>query len=168
MNVQSTSQGPLKGNICTWSWKEASLSPHLSQPVFLFPLAVMSIPRQVYCCRVCVCAKLLSCVQLFATVGAIACQAPLSMGFSRQEYWSGLPFLSPGDLPTGQVADWHWRSGWPGAEWTAEQETIKRLTGADQPAESHWSRGWVGSDHTAKWSLIKQLTGADIVADRCW
>ena len=98
MNVQSTSQGPLKGNICTWSWKEASLSPHLSQPVFLFPLAVMSIPRQVYCCRVCVCAKLLSCVQLFATVGAIACQAPLSMGFSRQEYWSGLPCPPPGDL----------------------------------------------------------------------
>jgi len=29
---------------------------------------------------------------------AIACQSPLSMGFSRQEYWSGLPFPSPGDL----------------------------------------------------------------------
>ena len=29
----------------------------------------------------------------------LACQAPLSMGFSRQEYWSGLPFPSPGDLP---------------------------------------------------------------------
>ena len=29
----------------------------------------------------------------------VACQAPLSMGFSRQEYWSGLPFPSPGDLP---------------------------------------------------------------------
>ena len=29
----------------------------------------------------------------------IACQAPLSMGFFRQEYWSGLPFPSPGDLP---------------------------------------------------------------------
>ena len=29
----------------------------------------------------------------------IACQAPLSMGFSRQEYWSGLPFAPPGDLP---------------------------------------------------------------------
>ena len=29
----------------------------------------------------------------------VACQTPLSMGFSRQEYWSGLPFLSPGDLP---------------------------------------------------------------------
>ena len=55
MNVQSTSQGPLKGNICTWSWKEASFSPHLSQPVFLFPLAVVSIPHQVYWCPVCVC-----------------------------------------------------------------------------------------------------------------
>ena len=43
--------------------------------------------------------KLLSCVQLFATPWTIACQAPLSMGFSRQEYWSGLPFPSPGYLP---------------------------------------------------------------------
>ena len=33
-----------------------------------------------------------------ATAGTVACQAPLSMGFSRQEYWSGLPFPSPGDL----------------------------------------------------------------------
>ena len=45
------------------------------------------------------CVKLLSCVQLFATPWTVACQAPLSMGFSRQEYWSGLPFPSPGDLP---------------------------------------------------------------------
>ena len=43
--------------------------------------------------------KWLSCVQLFATVWSAAYQAPLSMGFSRQEYWSGLPFLPPGDLP---------------------------------------------------------------------
>ena len=35
----------------------------------------------------------------FATPRTVACQAPLSMGFSRQEYWSGLPFPSPGDLP---------------------------------------------------------------------
>ena len=34
-----------------------------------------------------------------ATLWTIACQVPLSMGFSRQEYWSGLPFPSPGDLP---------------------------------------------------------------------
>ena len=45
---------------------------------------------------------MLSCfshVQLFATLWAVAHQAPLSMGFSRQEYWSGLPFPPPGDLP---------------------------------------------------------------------
>ena len=47
----------------------------------------------------CVCARLLSCVQLFATPWTAAFQAPLSMGFSRQEYWSGLPFPPPGDLP---------------------------------------------------------------------
>ena len=43
--------------------------------------------------------KLLSRVQLFATPWTVAHQAPLSMGFSRQEYRSGLLFLSPGDLP---------------------------------------------------------------------
>ena len=47
----------------------------------------------------CVCVQSLSCVQLFATPWTIACQAPLSMGFFRQEYWSGLPFPPPGDLP---------------------------------------------------------------------
>ena len=43
--------------------------------------------------------KSLSLVRLFATPWTIAYQAPLSMGFSRQEYWSGLPFPSLGDLP---------------------------------------------------------------------
>ena len=38
-------------------------------------------------------------VRLFAILWTIACQAPLSMGFSRQEYWSGLPCPSPRDLP---------------------------------------------------------------------
>ena len=38
-----------------------------------------------------------------ATPWTIACQAPLSMGFSRQEYWSGLPFPSPGDLPDAGI-----------------------------------------------------------------
>ena len=40
----------------------------------------------------------LSHVQLFANPWAVTCQAPLSMGYPRQEYWSGLPFPSPGDL----------------------------------------------------------------------
>ena len=35
----------------------------------------------------------------FATPWTVTCQAPLSMGFPRQEYWSGLPLPSPGDLP---------------------------------------------------------------------
>ena len=42
--------------------------------------------------------KSLSRVRLFATPWTVAYQAPPSMGFSRQEYWSGLPFPSPGDL----------------------------------------------------------------------
>ena len=44
-------------------------------------------------------AKSLSCVQLFATPWTVAYQAPPSMGFSKQEYWSGLPFPSLEDLP---------------------------------------------------------------------
>ena len=43
--------------------------------------------------------KLLSRVRLFATPWIVAYKAPLSMEFSRQEYWSGLPFPSLGDLP---------------------------------------------------------------------
>ena len=41
----------------------------------------------------------LSCAQLFVNPWTVACQTPLSMGFCRQEYWSGLPFPSPGGLP---------------------------------------------------------------------
>ena len=44
-------------------------------------------------------ACMLNRVQLFATPWTIAHQAPLSMGFSRQEYWSGWPFPTPRDLP---------------------------------------------------------------------
>ena len=40
-----------------------------------------------------------SCVRLFVTLWIIASQAPLSMGFSRQEYWNRFPFPSPGELP---------------------------------------------------------------------
>ena len=42
-------------------------------------------------------------VRLFATPWSVACQAPLSMGFSRQGYWSGLPFLPPRDLPNSGI-----------------------------------------------------------------
>ena len=64
---------------------------NLQQPlsIFLFPTEYM----------LCCCAKYFSCVLLFVTLGTTAHQAPLSMGFSRQEYWSGLPFPSPRHLP---------------------------------------------------------------------
>ena len=45
----------------------------------------------------------LSLVQLCATLWTVAHQAPLSMGFFRQEYWSGLPFTLPGDLPDSGI-----------------------------------------------------------------
>ena len=57
----------------------------------------MEKPRR--CAYVCAGVYPLSRVQLFATLWTVAHQAPLSMGFSRQQYWSGLPFPSPGDLP---------------------------------------------------------------------
>ena len=44
--------------------------------------------------------KSLSRIRLFATLWTVPYQAPQTIGFSRQEYWSGLPFPSPGDLPT--------------------------------------------------------------------
>ena len=47
----------------------------------------------------CVCACVLTLVQLFAIPWTVAHQASLSMGFPRQEYWSGLPFSTPEDLP---------------------------------------------------------------------
>ena len=59
---------------------------------------------------VCMCTQLLSCVQLFATPWTVACQTPLSMGFPREEYWSGLPFPPPGQpVPgCGQISgSWH-------------------------------------------------------------
>ena len=46
--------------------------------------------------------SLQSCLTL-ATPWTVACQTPLSMGFSRQEHWSGLPFPSPGDLPDPEI-----------------------------------------------------------------
>ena len=59
--------------------------------------------------------KWLSRVRLFVTPWTVAYEAPLSMGFSKQEYWSGLPFPSPGDLPNlgiiSRQSEWpSWKS----------------------------------------------------------
>ena len=54
--------------------------------------------------RLCSSAIVLSCVQLFETPWTVVdCQAPLSMAFFRQEYWSALPFPPPGDLPDSEA-----------------------------------------------------------------
>ena len=62
-------------------------------------LGIVNMMR--YCAMIMlwVCVQLLSCVQLFETLWTVTHQAPLSLGFSRQEYLSGLPWPSPGDLP---------------------------------------------------------------------
>ena len=66
--------------------------------------------------------KSLSRVRLFVTPWTVAHQAPPSMGFSRREYWCGLPFPPPGDLPGSEVGLLaqrlvSWLRGWsPGSE----------------------------------------------------
>ena len=80
----------------------------------------MNQPHVYIYIHVCVCARACSIKIGFATQWTIALQAPLPTWFSRQEYWSGLPFPSPGDLPdpgiklvspissTGQWILYHW------------------------------------------------------------
>ena len=70
------------------------------------------------------CAMLLNLVQLFVTPFSAAHQAPLSMGLYRQEYWSGLPFPTPGDLPN------------PGIE-----PKSPALQGISLPFEPKWMNG---------------------------
>ena len=63
---------------------------------FLVQVMILSIGHSCTISRLCVCVQMLSHVQLFVTSWNIAYQASLSMGFLRQEYWSGLPFPPPG------------------------------------------------------------------------
>ena len=67
--------------------------------MFIISMAMMVSKCIAMSQPVCVRAQSLSCVRLFVTPWSVACQAPSFMGFSRQEYWSGLPFPTPGDLP---------------------------------------------------------------------
>ena len=65
---------------------------------FIYLLSIIYFCIRINCVCVCVCVCVLSRVQLFVTPWTVAHQAPLSMEFSRQKYWSGLPFPPPGDL----------------------------------------------------------------------
>ena len=51
----------------------------------------------------CACSSHFSLVRLFATLCTVACETLLSMGCSRQKYWSGLPYPPPGDLPDPRI-----------------------------------------------------------------
>ena len=95
------------------------------------------------CVCVCVCARAcvlshFSCVWLFVTLCTVAHQASLFMGFSRQEYWSGLPCPSPGDLPNPGIEPKFLMSPaladglfTPSATW--EIITVKRAQGPFMP-----------------------------------
>ena len=84
--------------------KSKSLTPgfsHLSSHPQNEYLSLVFLLPEIFCaCTCCVHAQLLSRVQLFATLWTVACRAPLSLGFFRQEYWSGLPFPISGIFPT--------------------------------------------------------------------
>ena len=87
------------------------------------------------------CTQSLSCsvISILATLWTVACQAPLSMGFSRQEYWSGLPFPSPGDLPD------------PGIEPTSLASPA--LAGRFFTTSATWEAPEVGSREKQNWTL---------------
>ena len=74
--------------VSRWSWRAVRFENHCS-----------ALLGHGCCCSLV--AK--SCYDSFATPWAIVCQAPLSMGFPSQEHWSGLPFLSPGNLPNPPI-----------------------------------------------------------------
>ena len=84
------------------SWISTAKTLLVSQVNFclllLPPLNVFQIHMLLGVC-VCLCVCAFSCVQLFATPWTTVLQTPLSMEFFKQEYWSGLPLLTPGDFP---------------------------------------------------------------------
>ena len=83
----------LLGSWCPWLENGESLAWEAAAKQCLHPKAcplLLSGEREV---------RSLSCVRLFAIPWTVAHQTPPSMGFSRQEYWSGLPFPSPRNLP---------------------------------------------------------------------
>ena len=82
----------LLGKMWQWNWQvlcKAYASLNMNVPKFFSKSLCHTHPH----------AQLLSRVWVFATAWTVVHQAPLSMGFSRWEYWSGLPCCPPGDLP---------------------------------------------------------------------
>ena len=83
----------------SWRWQCHHLQRQLPHHILGFCLNLNPMACPAGSCSHYMCCDALSHDQLFATLWTVACQAPLSMGFSRQEYWSGLLCPPPGDLP---------------------------------------------------------------------
>ena len=83
-----------------------------------------------------------------ANLWTVARQAPLSVGFSRQEYWSGLPFLSPGDLPD------------PGIEPLCTVLQVDSL-----PSEPAGSPGWRSVDYKSQSQLMGVRSKVSVIED---
>ena len=99
-------------------------------------------------------AYLLSRVWLLATLWTVACQVPLSMEFSRQEYWHELPFPTPGDLPDPGIkpvfpapptlAGRFFTTEPPGKALCWAIDVQRRVRCGHRPQESWWRRAGVG------------------------
>ena len=94
--------------------------------------------------------KLLNRVRLFVTPWTVAYQAPPSMGFSRQECWSGLPFPSPGDLPDPGI-----KPGFPAlqADTLPSEPPEEAICGAQNPG---WQKNWTILESTV-WATTSAL-----------
>ena len=95
--LQTASQWTLEcvhlfGSCFSWIYAQGGIAGSCGGSIFTFKRKLHTILHSGYS------VQWLSRVRLFATPWTVACQDPLSTGFSRQEYWSGLPFPSPGDL----------------------------------------------------------------------
>ena len=92
--------------------------------------------------------SLFSRVELFAVLWTVARQAPLSMGFSKQEHWSGLPCLSPGDLPDPGIEPASLSSPTDAGKFFTTSATWRRRqwhpTPVPLPGKSHGRRSLVG------------------------
>ena len=105
-------QGPATPQIGLWALPACPTSPggqhkgpgplHSGCHHSLFDVVVVFTFNSFRCVCVCVCDSH-STMSDSVIPWIVARQAPLSMGFSRQEYWSGLPFPSPGDLPHPEI-----------------------------------------------------------------
>ena len=117
-NVSGTALGtitpainnPIRMDLCLASRIHQKFKNSCHPPLW-FSLCFSSSEQQneLEFCFLCYLLSHFSRVRLFATLWTVACQTPLSMGFSRQEYWSGLLCPPPGDRPSRVSCLLHWQ-----------------------------------------------------------